>query len=410
MTRVLLIAPQWIGDAVMAQPLVALLAARGEQVTALGLPGVAPVLRAMPGVVDVIEAPFAHGKLDLTARQRLAARLRAQGYERAYILGNNLKSRLVPWLARIPQRIGYRGEAHGLLLTHVMHAPRPAHASGASRPLEALAASTLADRSSRAAATSERVEARSGSASRSDMRLHYVALAAWAQPGAAAAMMTSEENAGPLPSCLDSHGGGVGGPPPGRSDAATNPAPTLEPRLHIAAKMAAATRQQFGLPERWIALCPGAEFGPAKQWPVEHYAALARLAQQQGYTVAVLGAPRDAAMGEAIATQAATSVNLCGKTGVEQVIALLASSQGTVSNDSGLMHVAAALGCATVGLYGSTDPRHTPPAAHRSVTIWLQLDCSPCFQRTCPLGHLNCLRGITPDQAWARLRGLMRAP
>ncbi|SCC92865.1 Lipopolysaccharide heptosyltransferase II [Thiomonas sp. X19] len=384
MTRVLLIAPQWIGDAVMAQPLVALLAARGEQVTALGLPGVAPVLRAMPGVVDVIEAPFAHGKLDFPARRRLAAQLRERGYERAYILGNNVKSRLVPWLARIPQRIGYRGEARGLLLTHAAHAPDSAHASSATHPVEPLAISPIAGRIPREAAASKLANAGQAGASRSDMRRHYAALAACAQPGAATAGAASA--------------------------AATSPAPILEPTLHIAASMAAAARQRFGLPERWVALCPGAEYGPAKQWPVEHYAALARLAQQQGYTVAVLGAPRDAAMGEAIATQAAGSVNLCGKTRVEQVIALLASSQGAVSNDSGLMHVAAALGRATVGLYGSTDPRHTPPAAHRSATIWLQLDCSPCFQRTCPLGHLNCLRGITPEQTWAQLRGLMQGP
>ena len=392
MPRVLLIAPQWIGDAVMAQPLVALLAARGERVTALGLPGVAPVLRAMPGVAEVIEAPFAHGKLDFAARRRMAAQLRAQGFECAYILGNNVKSRLVPWLARIPQRIGYRGEARGLLLTDARQAQESASSNNVARPSEPFAISPIACRMPKHATGHALADAPPGAASavalqrdmRGDMRLHYLALAmartAEAPPGRAAAAMAA------APTRLST--------------------PTPEPRLHIATAAADAARLQYGLPEHWIALCPGAEYGPAKQWPVEHYAALARLAQQQGYAVAMLGAPRDAQTGEAIAAQAPGALNLCGATPLTDAIALLASCSGAVSNDSGLMHVAAALGRPTVGVYGSTDPRHTPPAAHRSATIWLQLDCSPCFERTCPLGHLNCLRGLAPEHVWLCLQPL----
>jgi heptosyltransferase-2 len=390
MARVLLIAPQWIGDAVMAQPLVALLAARGELVTALGLPGVAPVLRAMPGVVEVIEAPFAHGKLDFAARRRIAAQLRTQGFACTYILGNNVKSRLVPWLARIPQRIGYRGEARGLLLTDARQTSPSAAATKAARPAEPFAISPIACRMPKDATGHAADNTPAGAAPaedlRGDMRLHYLALATVAtageQPGGAVAALAAAPR---QPS-----------------------APTPEPTLHITAGAASAARLQYGLPERWIALCPGAEYGPAKQWPVEHYAALARLAQQQDYTVAMLGAPRDAQTGEAIAAQAPGSINLCGATQLSEAIALLAGCSGAVCNDSGLMHVAAALGRPTVGVYGSTDPRHTPPAAHRSAAIWLQLDCSPCFERICPLGHLNCLRGITPEQTWAQLRGLMQ--
>ena len=332
MVRSLLIAPQWIGDAVMAQPLVALLAARGERITALGLPGVAPVLRAMPGVDEVIETPFAHGRLDLGERRRVAARLRGQRFDRAYILGNNVKSRLVPWLARIPQRVGHRGEARGLLLTYAVDASAP-QAGG-----------------------------------RPDMRRHYAALA-----GAGSTVA--------LP----------------------------EPELRVVPGAADAARNRFDLPVRWIALCPGAEFGPAKQWPVEHYATLAALALRQGFAVAVLGTARDAAAGEAIAVQAWGAVNLCGRTRLDEAVALLAGATGVVSNDSGLMHVAAALRRPTVGLYGSTDPRHTPPAAHRSAAIWLHLECSPCFQRTCPLGHLRCLRSIPPEQVWEQLLHLVEA-
>ena len=374
MSRVLLIAPQWIGDAVMAQPLVALLAARGEQVTALGPPAVAPVLRVMPGIVEVVETSFAHGKLDFGTRRRIAARLRGQGFERAYILGNNVKSRLVPWMARIPQRIGYRGEARGLLLTHAVNALDSDQAPDSGRPAEPLAISPIACRLPGETASAVLTRASQPNPDRADMRRHYAALAGFAQ---------SDDAATPRHASL------------------------TEPTLHVAADVADAARRQFGLPPRWIALCPGAEYGPAKQWPVEHYAALARFAQQQGFAVAVLGAPRDTPAGDAIAARAPGVLDLCGKTRLHEAIVLLASASGAVSNDSGLMHVAAALGRPTVGLYGSTDPRHTPPAAHRSATIWLQLDCSPCFQRTCPLGHLNCLRHIAPEQAWAQLRRLI---
>ncbi|MGE0071579.1 MAG: lipopolysaccharide heptosyltransferase II [Thiomonas sp.] len=352
MTRALLVAPQWIGDAVMAQPLVALLAARGEQITALALPAVAPVLRAMPGVVDVIEAPFAHGRLDLRLRLRLAVQVRSSGFDRAYVLGNTVKSRLVPWLARIPRRIGHRGEARGLLLTDVAAAIDTAAAA------EPLALSPLQCRISRAP--------------RTDMRQHYAALAAVAA-------------------------------------AASTPQPLAEPVLTVAAADAAAARARFDLPPRWIALCPGAEYGPAKQWPVTHFAALAALAQQAGYAVAVLGSARDAPSGQAIAAQVPGVRNLCGATQLADAIALLASSSGVVSNDSGLMHIAAALRRPTVGVYGSTDPRHTPPAAHRSAVIWLQLDCSPCFARTCPLGHLDCLHGISARRVWDTLGPLLAA-
>ncbi|WP_018911800.1 lipopolysaccharide heptosyltransferase II [Thiomonas sp. FB-6] len=348
----LLVAPQWIGDAVMAQPLVALLAARGERVTALGLPGVAPVLRAMPGIERVIETPFAHGRLDLRSRRALARELRREAYARAYVLGNNLKSRLVPWLARIPLRVGWRGEAAGALLTHALQAPAEAARAG--------------------------MQARQ----RGDMREHYAALA--------------QE--------LCSPGFGTGVPA----------APVREvgqPLLRVDPASASAEARGFGLEPGFIALCPGAEYGPAKQWPAAHYAELAELAHAAGRRVVILGGPREREAAQAIreAAPRADATDLCGRTSMQQAIALLAAAGGVVSNDSGLMHVAAALGRPTVGLYGSTDPRHTPPAAHRSATLWLHLPCSPCFQRNCPLGHLNCLRALDPQWAWSALSELMAA-
>ncbi len=356
----LLVAPQWIGDAVMAQPLVALLAARGERITALGLPSVVPVLRAMPGIERVLETPFAHGRLDLGARRALARELRRDGFARAYVLGNNLKSRLVPWLARIPLRVGWRGEAAGALLTHAL----------------------------RAAPSSEHGEPREEP--RADMRSHYAALA--------------QELASPV----------LGAGLPARV-----PREVAQPVLRVDPARSREVAAGFGLPEGFVALCPGAEYGPAKQWPAEHFAELAGLVLASGRCVVVVGSAREREFAQAMVDalrargkpQGAGSppllLDLCGRTNMEQAIALLGAAGGVVSNDSGLMHVAAALGRPTVGLYGSTDPRHTPPATHRSATLWLHLPCSPCFQRSCPLGHLNCLRALDPSWAWSELQGLM---
>ena len=115
MPRSLVIAPQWIGDAVMSQPLVAALAARGEVLSVAALPWVSPVYRAMPEVAEVIDLPFAHGRLDWKARRALGRAWRGR-FEHAYVLPNSLKSALLPWFARIPHRVGYHGEGRYLLL------------------------------------------------------------------------------------------------------------------------------------------------------------------------------------------------------------------------------------------------------------------------------------------------------
>jgi heptosyltransferase-2 len=121
-TRSLVVAPQWIGDAVMAEPMLAALAARGEHITVAALPWVAPVLRAMPQVAEVITMPFAHGRLDWKARRALAATLRGR-FDCAYVLPNSLKSALVPWLAGIARRVGYQGEGRIVLLNERLPNP-----------------------------------------------------------------------------------------------------------------------------------------------------------------------------------------------------------------------------------------------------------------------------------------------
>jgi heptosyltransferase-2 len=148
-----------------------------------------------------------------------------------------------------------------------------------------------------------------------------------------------------------------------------------------------------------IALMPGAEYGPAKCWPLENFAALAARLGGEGYAVWVLGSERDRNAGEQIAG-ASQAINLCGRTGLADAIDLLAHCRTAISNDSGLMHVAAAAGTQVVAIYGSSSPDFTPPLTLRRQIHYLALDCSPCFERRCPLGHLRCLREITPEQVF----------
>lgn len=147
------------------------------------------------------------------------------------------------------------------------------------------------------------------------------------------------------------------------------------------------------------ALCPGAEYGPAKRWPLHHHAELAKRLADRGFEVWLVGSPRDRGLGEEIELLSeGASRNLCGTTSLGEAIDLLASTALVVSNDSGLMHIAAALGKPLVALYGSSSPDFTPPRSPAATVIRLGLPCSPCFKRECPLGHFNCMMQLSPDR------------
>jgi heptosyltransferase-2 len=333
MTRSLVVAPQWIGDAVMSEPLLARLAARGERLTVAALPWVAPVYRAMPQVGDVIELPFAHGRLDAAARLRVARELRGR-FDAAYVLPNSFKAALVPWLARIPLRVGYVGEWRFGLLNR-----RIANAEG-----------------------------------RPPMVAYYSALAGEpAQPG-------------------------------GR------------PHLHFdAARLATATAQIGVEPGAYWVFAPGAEYGPAKCWPPAHYAALARsLHAESGQQVLLLGSAKEATLCESIARESGDGCKaLAGGIALDSAMALIAAARGVVSNDSGLMHVAAAFGVPQAALFGSSSPEHTPPLNPRARVLWLkeelQLDCAPCFDRVCRFGHTRCLTELAPERVQAALASVLAA-
>jgi heptosyltransferase-2 len=324
--RTLIVAPQWIGDAVMTEPLLRRLATRGERLSVGALPWVAPVYRAMPQVAEVIEFPFQHGGLQWQARRALARTLRGR-FDRAVVLPNSAKSALLPWLARIPVRIGYHGEARWGLLNQRLPNPR----KGERPPMVAF----------------------------------YSALS-------------------------------------GDSGLAAD-----RPQLALPSeRMAAALAAQGLAPRSFHVFAPGAEFGPSKRWPPEHYAELAAGLQRP---VLLLGSGKERALCEQIAAAVnartpGRCINLAGQTALLDAFALIASAHSVVSNDSGLMHVAAAFGTPQVAVYGSTSPEHTPPLSDAATVLWLKrdagyqppLDCAPCFQRECPLGHTRCMVDLAP--------------
>jgi heptosyltransferase II len=148
---------------------------------------------------------------------------------------------------------------------------------------------------------------------------------------------------------------------------------------------------------RVLGLCPGAEYGPAKRWPAPYFAETAKHALEQGWEVWLFGSQKDAPVtGEINALTDGKCFDLGGKTTLDEAIDLMALTTAVVSNDSGLMHIAAALDKPLVAVYGSSDPHHTPPMSEKASIAYLGLSCSPCFKRECPLGHLNCLRQLTP--------------
>jgi heptosyltransferase-2 len=189
------------------------------------------------------------------------------------------------------------------------------------------------------------------------------------------------------------------------------------PKLAVDPAAAAATRARFGLDgERPVlALCPGAEFGAAKRWPERHYAELAARKIAEGWQVWLFGSAKDEAVCAAIVARVpeggrAHCHGLAGRTALADAIDLLSLAAAVATNDSGLMHVAAALDRKLVAIYGPTSPGFTPPlnAEHRIAN--LQLACSPCFKRECPLGHHHCLEQLPPGMVAGLLDELSTAP
>ncbi|MEX1198872.1 MAG: lipopolysaccharide heptosyltransferase II [Pseudohongiellaceae bacterium] len=336
---VLVIGPSWVGDMVMAQPLVEMLKRRPETpaVDILAPAWSAPLIHRMPGARRALEAPFRHGQLGLSARYQLGSRLRAERYRQAIVLPNSFKSALVARFARIPLRTGWRGEWRYPLLNDCR---------------------VLAD---------------------SRHPLMVQRFAALALP-----------NGEPLPDPL--------------------PAPRLV--ADVEGVEEALQVHQLDRDRPVLALCPGAEFGEAKQWPAEHHAALAAEKIRDGWQVWLFGSANDRPMADSIENELVPNDirrchNLAGRTSLAQAIDLLSVSDAVVSNDSGLMHVAAALHRPLVALFGSTSWTFTPPMTEPVSMLATDIDCRPCFQRQCPLGHRHCLVRLSPADVSRHLESVM---
>lgn len=192
----------------------------------------------------------------------------------------------------------------------------------------------------------------------------------------------------------------------GLESGAPQPPAVPPPRLRVDGDNQRRLLAGFGLERRRpvIGMMPGAEYGPAKCWPVGRFAALAKRLTSEGRQVWVMGSDKDSAAGhEIVAACASGAVNLCGRTRLEDAVDLLALTDVAVTNDSGLMHVAAAVGTGVVAIYGSSTPDFTPPLTSRARIVYHRLECSPCFARECPLGHYECLRGIAVDEVYRAL-------
>jgi heptosyltransferase-2 len=339
--KILIIGPSWVGDMVMSQALYISLKQQYPDATidVLAPAWCKPILERMPQVDHAIEMPIGHGEVNFGTRFALAKKLRMHSYTQAIICPNSAKSALIPWLARIPIRTGWKGEFRYGLLNDI-------RTNKKDFPL---------------------------------MVERYVALS---HP------KTQMVDASVL--------GGLKAIP--------------KPQLTVTQVQQASVINKFGLStdRPVIGLCPGAEFGPAKQWPVEHYAQVARSLVQRGFQVWLFGSKKDTVTTEAILRESKGVdsefiVDLAGKTTLIEVVDLLAACQSVVSNDSGLMHVAGAVGCHIVGVYGSTSQSYTPPLADSVDIVSTNIECRPCFKRECPLGHMKCLTELSPSKVIDKL-------
>ena len=325
--RVLLIAPSWVGDAILSEPLVAGLHDTGvtQAIDVVAPPWCGPIYARMRGIGEILDAPAAHGELALTARRAFGRMLRKRRYTHAYVLPNTWKSALVPLFARIPARIGYVGETRYGVLTDARRLDR--------RRLPQLVS-------------------------------RYAALA---KPRNAMLEQT--------------------------------PAPRLVPNDENLRR----AMQALGLSRaRPVAiLCPGAEFGPAKRWPAEHFAALAQRLARDGHAIWILGSPNDHDVAQSLVAAlpegAANVADLTGRTDLGTAIDLMSVASLVISNDSGLMHAASAVSAPLVALFGSSSPQYTPPSSPAARIAKIDIACSPCFKRECPLGHFRCMRDLSPE-------------
>lgn len=320
-SKILVIAPAWVGDAVMAHSLLRLLKYQHPDAV---IDVVAPkstlaLTTYMKEVRQSFLINIKHKEFGFIKRLKLAWQLRQEKYDWAIVLPNTWKSALIPFLAGIPKRTGFRGEARYVLLNDL-------------HILDKIKFPLMVER--------------------------FLA--------------------------LGTEGKKI----------------LYQDFLPVFTVKSAVTVVEHAVSEKpMLALCPGAAFGPSKRWPAEYFAQLALNMLSRGMQVYIFGSPEDAEAAEKIMELTHNQcVNLVGKTNLIEAVQILAKAEKVVSNDSGLMHVACALHKNGVAIYGSSSPDFTPPLFSGMQIMSLNVECSPCFQRTCPLGHWKCMKDLTPNK------------
>ncbi len=190
------------------------------------------------------------------------------------------------------------------------------------------------------------------------------------------------------------------------------PRPLAIPQLNVSVGQRDATLNKLALTldQPVVIFCPGAEYGPAKRWPVSYFADTALRLQVRGYAVWLIGSGKDREVADNIVTHSHPDiVNLCGRTDLTDALALLSCADLVISNDSGLMHLAAALDRPLLAVFGSSSPQFTPPLSKLAQVVKIDIACSPCFKRECPLGHFNCMNQLTPDLMWRKILSVIES-
>lgn len=332
--KILIIGPSWVGDMIMAQVLFKLLRQNNPAVIidVLAPNWSLPVLQRMPEVNRAIPLPIEHGQLALKSRFEIAKGLRAEHYNQAIVLANSWKSALIPWLAHIPVRTGWRGEMRWGLLNDIRY-------------------------------------------------LNKQALPQMVQRYAMLGLPANSNLANNLPTPL-----------------------LIADKDNLQQAI-----NKFGLilSRPILALCPGAAYGPAKRWPEEYFASVALQKINAGWQIWLFGSKQDEEVIEKIRNQIGQpTISFAGKINLLETIDLLSVADAVVTNDSGLLHMAASLNKPLVAIYGSTSAIFTPPLGKKSKVLQENLPCRPCFKRECPLQHLNCMHAIKPDKVLTAINEL----
>ncbi|MFZ5995275.1 MAG: lipopolysaccharide heptosyltransferase II [Thermodesulfobacteriota bacterium] len=383
--NILIRSTNWIGDAIMTTP--AIQAIRQNfphaKIAILAKPWVKDVFAANPCIDHIIGYDSMHSHRGLHGQVRLARELAEQGFDLAILLQNAFEAAWLAYLARIPRRAGYNTDARSLLLTHGVPLKKETKKIHQVyyylRMLEGLGLEV------------EQKPQLFLEPAPDDI--------AWARKALLDAEVKNEthmshgdtkDNESNPPSPPFTKGGNTLSPPLGKDGG-----PLIPP-------LKKGDTGGFSDKNKLIGINPGASYGPAKRWLPERFVELARmLTRQADADVVIFGTNADRKVGEgALAAAPGSVINMAGKTTLGQAMALMACCRVFITNDSGLMHVAAAQHIPMVAIFGSTNPVTTGPFSDRAVIVRRDIDCSPCLKTVCP-SDFRCMKEIMPKEIFA---------